>query len=439
MPRLPGSEVPAARSAKLVLVSFMMLTLLAGCDPATIEAWNRLGEPWCDPDVGVCPLPEPGIIENSVGIQKSLWLEEERIGFPEPVYGVPGGRSLCAADINESPATELIFVGPEGLAVVAPEAGTADVLSFAPLGNPDVITMLDIDGDGNAEFLTETYQPTIRSGVWSHDGRLLWERDNWVLTWVAAEGDGVVEFLVKGRNGIEVLARNGTLIATIGNRYYDGVQLSDLDGNSILEVVTSRWLRSRDGPVEIATWALDGRQLGTFVAEGWDVEVVRLREDDPREFIAVGRDDTCELYEIDGTRVFTLPWDEETFCPVEGVDHQLAPIENTCSSTAWDDWNTPTLGTPVRFLLDAEPFAVELSHSKIFTPAIMGGGWGESVRTILKVYDGEGALVYHEVIDSRSGPGSFAVIPSDVAGAEILLVAENTRILAYRLGKSDGS
>ena len=88
----------------------------------------------------------------------------------------------------------------------------------------------------------------------------------------------------------------------------------------------------------------------------------------------------------------------------------------------------------MRFSKNREPFRVELSHSvEITLPFVAGLASFKVLRAILEIYDEAGSLVYREVSDAGNAPGSASVIPSDVEGEELLLLADNTRILAYRL------
>lgn len=95
------------------------------------------------------------------------------------------------------------------------------------------------------------------------------------------------------------------------------------------------------------------------------------------------------------------------------------------------------MSASVRFESLQQPYSVEFAYSIIFEPTFFGCGTQWASRTIMKVMTAQGDLVYHEVIESPSGRASFAVIPSDKAGEEILLVGHGTQIVAYQPDQSD--
>jgi len=193
----------------------------------------------------------------------------------------------------------------------------------------------------------------------------------------------------------------------------------------MLDVVT----RNVDGLVE--TWRLDGTRLGSFVslADYWRLAVHRLPGDESRDYVRID----CTIFDLDGTEVGQIDGDEYGNCRHAGVDYGEAfETLGTCAS----EGKAETLH--VRFAADREPFRVEPTYSidSIGTTVVCGFSLDtHATRTILRVFDPDDILVYHEVIESASPPGSITVIPSDVEGEEILLVADDTRILAYRLGR----
>ena len=153
------------------------------------------------------------------------------------------------------------------------------------------------------------------------------------------------------------------------------------------------------------------------------------------------------VYDIDGTVIqeFAPEQTESGFCfleefeELEEVDYSAPLLDfSPCLGPAsGKDFRTEVI---VRFSKDREPFRVELSHSVETTlPFIAGLTSFKVLRAILEIYDESGSLVYREVSDAGNAPGSVVVIPSDVEGEELLLLADDVRILEYRLdGGSSG-
>ena len=379
----------------------------------------------CDPDRGVCPPPEPGLVFDESGLTKSLWFQEAGVGVPmrlEP--------TICRADLDVSPGTEIVFRGWDGFAVLAVDAGQAESRAIVTPEGFSRVQFHDVEKDGNFEYLTFSSFPEQRV-FFDHQGKPLWRAPDdidlrgFAFPEVAdIDLDGTLEFGARTADGIDVFDAAGTVLYHIPGKSFSSLSFGEFDGEGMLEVVT----QSIGGLVE--TWRLDATRLGSFESPAayWGKVVDRLPGDETRDYIRI----KCTLFDIDGTQVGRFGGDSGIPCDFVGFDY--AEPFTTVGSCDTADAEAETLH--VRFAADREPFRVEPSYSINLIIVVAGfGGFSahEATRTILRIYDPDDKLVYHEVIETESGPGSITVIPSEVDGEEILLVAEDTRILAYRI------
>ncbi len=93
----------------------------------------------------------------------------------------------------------------------------------------------------------------------------------------------------------------------------------------------------------------------------------------------------------------------------------------------------------VRFQADQANLRVEFANSARVECCAFGFGSAdyEVIRTIIRVFEPSASgdsesLVYEEVLENGDGAGSFVVIPGAVVDTEVLLVADDARILAYQ-------
>ncbi|MCH8252881.1 MAG: hypothetical protein IID36_10555 [Planctomycetes bacterium] len=100
---------------------------------------------------------------------------------------------------------------------------------------------------------------------------------------------------------------------------------------------------------------------------------------------------------------------------------------------------TGSVERSVRFSEDDETHRVEITFSfETQIPFLAGAVVTNPTRAILKFFDPGGALIYEEVIASKSGPGSVLVLPTGSDGQEFLLIADGTKILSYRAPPTTG-
>ncbi len=420
---------PVRRFAMRAVWSGLMVTLatgLSGCGPE------------CDELLGPCPPPEPGVLLNDANISHSVWFEDVRIGAPDKFELT---RSLCQADLDKRPGDELAFRGDDGLTVLAAEAGSPSTIAFIPVGVKWHMAFLDVDGDGDSEFLSDWNEPPpYELTLWDHAGNLQWSQANTGPgDWEHADvdGDGIEEFAFAPFQGVNIVKADGTTIANLVAGEVRTIEFGDVDGDGGLEIVA----HVIDDSLFI--WETDGTEINSFVpSEQSDpsgfsrLRMVRLPNSD-RDHILFD----CVAYDIDGSVVTRLDTDESwpVYCPVEEVEYGRPAIESdSCARKHFAILEEPIEHEfEVVFVAGQPSFRVHLSYSIIAKPGFVY--LYEATRTILRIFNPEGTLVYHEVLESASTPGSAAVIPSDVENQEILLLADDSRILAYQLDPDVGS
>ncbi len=398
--------------------------------------------PECDEQLGPCPPPEPGVLLNNANISRSIWFEDERIGAPDDSRLI---RSLCEADLDKRLGDEFVFRGNEGLTVLAAEGGSPATIAFIPALRAWNVVLLDVNGDGDTEFL---FGPQGDLGLWDHAGNLLWSRTyshaagipfSFMVSWgdwehADIDGDGIEEFAITPFQGVDVTEADGSIIDSLRTGSVRTIKFGDVTGDETLEIIT----QTINGTITI--WDAGGTEISSFdpseISILLDVPGLKLIHlpDSDRDQILLN----CAVYDIDGSVVTRLDEDEGIpgYCPVEEVEYGRPPIESpSCTVEFFAFFDEPVEHEmPVRFAVGQEPFLVHLSYSIDSEPPPLAGLFSyQATRTILRIFNPEGTLVYHEVLESASTPGSAAVIPSDVPGEEVLLVADGTSILAYSL------
>ncbi len=403
-----------------------------------VTSFSLLGS-WCPPIVhvtecdssrGVCPRPEVGVVVDEGVIEKRVWAEAPVVGAPGLVFTpIP---NLCSADLDAATAgEELLLYGPDGYAVYSIDPSAPGSLAAVEYSEFDLYGswtgFVDVDRDGTAEYLNwaiaadDAKRRTLT--LTRLNGDVVWQR-TFEGGWKPGDidGDGVLDFAISTASGVTVFRADGTDIATVGDGPYPYVLLGNLDGELPLEVAVS----TGDS---VTTWALEGTKLGSFDYEpepfGTYALIARQSESDPLDRIRL----ECDLYDPSGNIVGHVSPDRG-YCGWEDV----AYVDDFYLSPCAYQEQTRTNVRLVRFDQETESFTVTVSYS--YRSMWSTGGVGptfEVTRAIIQIHDSGERLVYHEVLDSASGPGSIAVIPSDIEGQELLLVADDTRILAYEL------
>ncbi len=398
----------------------------------------------CDEDYGVCPPPEVGVVVDSGRIEKRVWAERESVGAPGEQVPFEFRPNVCSAELDASNGLEVLLNGQHGVAILANEPAEPTLL--ATVADPDPTDFLrplrfvDVDGDGNVEYLRQS--ATTATGesrylvLTHHDGTRRWERAIDMHTvllrysegdWAAADidGDGTLEFAVTTADGVQLFDADGNDLSVIGDEFYAHIAFGNVTGDDELELITFRQRTTR-------TWSLDGTLLASFTRgedeSWWYGDIARVTPDDALDRLRLG----CGLYDAEGNRVAIVAPGDRNRCDGSDVSSMAEFEVEPCPMQE----ETHSVERMVRFDASAEPYRIEASYSYRSTLRFAGFGTSTATRCILKIFDGAGALVYHEVINSASAPGSLVVIPSDVEGAELLLVGDDTRILAYQLRES---
>ena len=194
----------------------------------------------CDPDLGVCPRPDVGVIVDDGHIEKSVWTEAPFVGPPETQGSYSIRPNLCVADLDRVQGDEVIFKGRDGFALFVGEASSPHELTrvrMKDLFTPSrPVLFVDVDRDGDAEYLRPPaylgYNTPRLLRLTNHDGDGRWQRAVDILTsdlrdildeqffirgdWAAADidSDGILEFAVTTANGVDIFRADGTPVAT---------------------------------------------------------------------------------------------------------------------------------------------------------------------------------------------------------------------------------
>ncbi len=408
---------PFNQALSLASRLFLALTLVSwslpggGCVPP-IE---------CDSSIGVCPRPEPGIRKDSPLLTKSLWFADERIGLPYNHY-----PTLCAVERDGIPGRELVIRGQNGIALLLAEEGVPAEPRLIAQTNPWEGQWLDTNGDKRGELFVASFRDSsIR--LWGNDGGLIWKHAfagtpyEMYWTWADVENDGLLEFAVGASDTgtIEILNSGGNRLSSLPNDTWATFHWADIEGDGVLEMVT------QDAVGQIGTWRIDGSKVASFRGRR-DFAITRLPDDDSRDYILVG----CDVFDENGVRVGEYPVvNRYRDCEPPLISYQTPELSHDCVE------NRMYAPPPVSVRFDAaQPrFRVKFEYSyRVQYPFVAGFPTVTTMRAIMSIYHDNGELEYQEVLNSSAGPGSFLRIPSDIEGEDMLLVAENARILAYR-------
>lgn len=412
------------------LVGVICALILVGCSRTTE----------CDPYVGVCPRPQVGVVVNDAGFVKSIWLEEPEVTPRARWYE----KAVCRGDVDVAQGDEIFFEGENAFVVVAVDPDSPRIISRVPLRLSGT-SLIDVEGDGNVEYVERDSAGAIR--LRNHAGDVVWEVTSdlddppvqWSMNvfWLDFDGDGFLEFLVSTDHGVELRAADGAVLGIIGTLPYRFMRLGQFDEDPDFELVAQQ-APYQDESARIDTYDLDGTLLGSFVplderASTYDPSIFFLAADPTvPELDRIEYD--CRIYDPVGNEVGTLEKDEYGLCR---TGHEIIGWETT--STECKNGISPEMATEpfgVRFNGENAAYRVELTYSferYDWWDPVFAGSQHNIKRTILRIYDAVGDLAYHEVLGPKSGPGSFAVIPSEVESAEVLLLADDSTVFAYSL------
>lgn len=404
----------------------------------------------CDPFLGECPAPEPGLLVNEINLEKSVWVETGEIGLPHPFYS-----QLCRADARRANGIEVIVHGMEGIAVIEHAEGKPTRTVHVPwhdTGFASVLTLHDLDGDGATEYVGKNAEITpFNTEFYASDGSLILSYPTFQTGFeiIDVYGDGerelVIQDLRDDRSSIWNL--NGDRIFTAA--VLGSVSSADLDADGDLEIIVQR-NDSSERFATISSWELDGTSIGTFQTEESGRVFVAASAEDPERHL-IGFD--CKLYSPSGhlegeadlinwlpvqNGITTTDPDSEGLhnCPgFEFGDFRLSDYETEINQDCNDDMFDEFV-TFVQFRPTDRPYRIKFSYSVNVTEISTGFESNinyEVNRTILRVFNTNNRLVHHEVLASNCGRGSFSIIESAENERQILLVSDGEKIWSYHL------
>lgn len=419
-----------AKRIKFALGSVVLLT--GGCFRPPAE---------CDPRFGDCPPPAPGVYVDNLELRRSTWFESNATG------GTFGSSSnLCTAEARSRSGTEVVFRGPEGLIVIEHSEGRSLSSSLLRYGLYDEVELHDFDGDGNTEFTIDRFDfENPETAFYSSDGFLMFAIPKNFIDWEVIDigNDAGPEFVIYDDEGAEtsIWAEDGEPIGVFANLRGEQVLIANLDTDVEPEIVL-RGISVIDGEGELTVWELGGifvTEITAIGAAAGNTFIAALNDNPTQHLIGFN----CALHDLNGT---VISDDPSVWLPVEnGVTRPDDGENRSCLDfipvrrPTEIELDCPFRGGSTELILDdrSASYAVQVQNSVLYTPPtipLIGSGSYDPVRTIIRVFNDSGELVYHEVIATGSGPGSFAVIEGTVPGRQGLLIADENRILVYEIG-----
>ena len=348
----------------------------------------------------VSPPPTPGdVYVNEIALAKELFLSEPSLGIISDIR---------VFEQSGSSETKVVIAGSQ-TALVADLQGRAEqTIRYRGLSD-DVLRsfqIVDIEGDGRPEFLT-VLPEAAGVALFGDNGRRRWTYDQGLVTsstpvrWTDLDDDGILEVLICCSDGVHVVEADGTLRTRY--RYLLSDEPQRADAAVVAERPDARLLvAAMDGTM--TWWTMSDGKLRH--AEGcpgrstWAMDVIRWPRDESRLTLF----DDGAILRLDNRRILAY-----------GIRAPSHPSFNWVRSheSRW------------RYL--AVSGELPLSSDERATTS--------DVRGCLFVYDRSARstrLVYHEELALR-GHGA-AVIPSEVAGQEALLIGTTGKVWRYEAG-----
>lgn len=358
------------------------------------------GEVVCE---GECPLPNVGVLVDAGSVEKSILLSADRLG---------GQLHLCVLPPSESNDLTVILDGYNGILIV----------DFAGGKPGDTLFVSKLPSDGSSTPCINTRTVMIDVDL---DGRL----DGTLVT----QSTGFF-----GCPGPEFLDRSGRrlfgletcdLEFSIGSSSSESVLPGDLDGDGVLEFFVAHC-------DEVIIFNADGTERGRVVddREGQVQYKVARLDEGPSHVIAswpgsafdeelpeetrIWSPEGVRLDNIDLSRLTLLPTGACYLCS-RGIN-----CAKYCPGAA-----EPSCGEYVHESEACTQFRAEVSVSRVFRSVFLSFSVLDA-RTIVRIYDKSGTLVYHEVRDG--GGGDFAVVPPGAESNDLLLVVNKDKLVGYR-------
>lgn len=420
------------QSARVRLCFSAIVAMIGGCERP----------PYCEDKAGICPPPDPVVLANEMHLSKSLWFASEQIGDPDPVYCFEPSQTLCMVNPTGDHAPFLVVSGNDGAHLLSAEAQYQEQ-GFIPMSDRESLTYYDAVGDGNIEILNVRYplnEPAM-TRLLSSSGSEIWSHLNGPPIVADVNGDNSLEFVFDDADGVQIIRHDGSALLELPVN--GSANLGDFDGDGLYEIMIVEYLEQEDdGPsLKRATvWTLSGSMLADFSMRSYVVTPAR-RPGDAQDY-AVNYE--CQLFDLSGTMIDQVEKNEMGGCALEYPDYRATEASSTCRArtagayfTKFEDYTYPSLDsitTSVRFSADRPPYMVRFDYSIESYPNYLSMCDSfVATRTIMRVYDSEETLVYHEVIASSSGRNSFVVLPAESANKEVLLLGDGPSVLIYQI------
>ncbi len=377
------------------------------------------GDTMCE---GECPLPRVGAEVNTVDITRSTWADIGRLLYTEHLQGIYGVQE---SDPN---LQTLLVDGRAGDFVFHLEGGNIRTSVFIDYGlDPETGSptcyidsyLIDVDQDGLI------------------DGTLAVLRRDGSSTYEFPDGEVVCPVA-------QYFDTAGSLLFSVDScgghtDHLNRAHIRDLDGDGTLEFFVSSCseglivnadgterLRIDEGPVDLAVLS-----DGSIVLVSWEGRL---------SIGEIPAQETSQLpaWNLNGEPIAGISPDHLGLMMNDGCGRERRV--NECEGVATLTYGHHDFTAPP--LSSNNAVRVEISTSRLYGPGFQqilppGGMWRPlwASRTIVRLYDPDGTLIYHEVVDNPSGSiaGQVLIVPSDVPGQDTLLVVNGDEILSYRL------
>ncbi len=327
-------------------------------------------------------LESPAVIVGDGLLSKSVFWEGKGVG---PVTDIRVGQ------LDTQPGLEMGIAGSRG-AVFADDQGNVN-RSVIFKGRSDHVDIIDIENDGVCEFMNRGSW-AIAASLIDHNGDTVWAYSAGVDDMAAGDidGDGSLEFVVgfNGGGGVHLVETNGDRVwrQRDGNVWH--VEMADTNGDGQLDIVHSNAageMKVRDRNGNILSQARTAPYFSSFSLCRWPTKT-------DRKYALLAEDETIWLFDFGGKSVAQFQAPE---CGKLGHAR----------------------GVPVK---------LKSSEREYFAVIVEFRNWE---RSILYVYDANGALIYHEILAETCG--SIAAMSLDDSATEKLLIGGKGRVWQYEV------
>ncbi len=324
----------------------------------------------CD---GECPPPDPGVRVDADVIQKTSWVDAARNGV------TIRDHPFCLPQLGESLTGHVVVMGNKSSLLLTLRRGQLPITSV--LQGSDVWAV-DLDGDARPEFVSMKYLGTSLERdlyLYRDDGVEVWASDYSVVMWqtMDVDSDGFSELVVQAEDGLHFVNSLGEEVGRIGSQRYYSACPGFRAGAA---VITTSHYPDPGGPAIVQTWSIEGELLEEYA--------------DPYYY-------DCR----------------------SGLSGSLSCRLNAGS------WQDPDSGYRAQVsntrILRSSPWGIfGLGHRPGVVPI-------EVIRTIIRITDGKGRVVYDEVLfGGVEGAGAAVISPE--FGSFVIVAWEN-RLFRYIL------